>query len=151
MRQSPFLLLLLLLAAAPSAAQQPTQAYVGCYRLLQGSWDPHLRSGFHPSPGQLPPAILLDSLPLAGWPMEDLQGARQARSLSLPNDRSFSFRFWQHLDPDTLFVATPLPSTGLLPQGLRSDHASAGLRDFIHGHHSGGRPEGPPWAAWLAI
>jgi hypothetical protein len=112
MRQSPFLLLLLLLAAAPSAAQQPTQAYVGCYRLLQGSWDPHLRSGFHPSPGQLPPAILLDSLPLAGWPMEYLQGARQARSLSLPNDRSFSFRFWQRLDPDTLFVARPCPPPG---------------------------------------
>jgi hypothetical protein len=106
------LVIAFLCRAAPSAAQEVRAGYAGCYRIVQGSWDPRLQPGFHPPPSHLPPAIQLATAPLEGWPLDDLRGARQARSLSAPGDSSYQFTFWQPLDDDSIQINTPLPFAG---------------------------------------
>jgi hypothetical protein len=106
------LLFLILCRAAPAAAQETPVAYAGCYRIVQGEWDSRLRPGYHPNPAFLPAEIQLDTLPLEGWPIEYLRGARVARSLSAPGDSSYQFLYWQQLDDDSIYVARPLPWSG---------------------------------------
>ena len=102
----------LLIHADPLSAQQPVSEYAGCYRIVAGRWDPRLTTGYHPDPRHLARAVQLDTLPLLGWPMEYLKGARQARVLSLPADTVWKLTYWQAMKSDSIFIGTPLSFGG---------------------------------------